>query len=171
MQFACFSSTIEPEAILESWEQYVRKLVKNPADIRLHARVAKPGSRTFQYVSQQLCPAELFSYSFLKGKSQADLAVLKASIRLAGGYLRTRSDTVPGILTYTTRVFAFVPHGDTRSGFIQDTDRYALNRYEAYFENCLYSQVLEFILPPNEVAGLLTRLKENPGVEAASYAF
>lgn len=169
VQFVCFTSHLEPGAFIEVWEPYARLLVKNPAEILLQEGIDEKNNHRFIYVSQHTSNAGDFSFAFIKGKSRAHFPEHKARIKLAGGYLPVKAASPSALSKSDVKVMAFIPSNDTALDFYKGLSCNHLNIYEAYFESCSYSYVLEFYLHKQDAPALLSQLHSRPGTEAAVY--
>lgn len=169
VQFVCFTSHLEPEAFAEVWQPYARLLVKNPADIILQEGVEENNGNKFTYVSQHSCSTSDFSFAFIKGKSRAHFPEHKARIKLAGGYMPVQLGSPAVKSKNDVKVMAFIAPGENDLDFYRGLPCHYLNIYEAYFESCAFSYVLEFFLHRQDAPALLAQLQLRPGAEAALY--
>jgi hypothetical protein len=169
VQFVCFTSPLEPAGFMEMWEPYAKLLVNDPSKILLQEGVADKDRTLFSYVSQHVSNATDFKFAFMKGKTKSHFPEQKARIKQAGGYLPVQLQTSYNKAKDDVKVMAFVAHGETDLDFYRTQTFRHLNIYEAYFENCAYSYVMEYFLQKLEAPALLARLKARHGVEAAVY--
>ena len=169
VQFICFTSLLEPAEFKEMWESYASFLVDDPANILLQEGIVEKNGNKFNYVLQHVCSAADFRFAFMKEKSKMHLPEHKARIKQAGGYIPVQLQSTYNNVKDDARVVVFVAHGETELEFYRGQSFHYLNIYEAYFENCAYSYVMEFFLNKQEVPELLAQLKTRHGVEAALY--
>jgi hypothetical protein len=169
VQFVCFTSTLEPEKFIEIWEPYAKQIVNDSSKIILQEGIAEKNGNRFNYVSQHRCSAADFSFAFMKEKRKMHFPEQRARIMQAGGYQQMQDQPEFTKEKNDIRVMAFVAQGEYDLEFF---DRQAFNRvniYEAYFENCAYSYVMEFFLAEKDAPVLLQQLKARNGVDAGVY--
>jgi hypothetical protein len=169
VQFVCFASVLEPDEFMEMWESYASFLVDDPANILLQVGMAERNNNRFNYVLQHVCSAPDFRFAFMKEGGRSHPADNKARITQAGGYLPVQLQSPYNNVKGDTRIVAFVGHSETELDFYRGQTFHCLDIYEAYFENCAYSYVLQFFLQEQEARVLLAQLKARHGVEAALY--
>jgi hypothetical protein len=154
---------------MELWKPFASLLGKNRESILLQEKLAGNNGSRFSYISQHVCSPTDFNFAFVKGKRSTHLPENKASLKQVGGYLPIQIQSFHNKTKASTRILAFVAHGETELAFYQQQNMEHLNIYEAYFENCAYGHVMEYFLQPGEAPRLLTELNNRTGVEAALY--
>jgi hypothetical protein len=169
VQFVCFTSVLEPEEFMEMWQSYASFMVNEPANILLQEGVAEKNSNTFNYILQHACSSADFRFAFMKEGGRSHPPENKARITQAGGYMPIQLQSPYNNVKGDARIIAFVGHSETDLDFYREQTFHHLNIYEAYFENCAYSYVLEFFLQEQDAQPLLDQLKARHGVEAALY--
>jgi hypothetical protein len=169
VQFVCFTSTLEPEKFIEIWEPYAKHLVSNPESMILQEGVAEKNGNRFNYVSQHRCSAADFSFAFMKEKKKMHFPEQRARIMQAGGYQQVANQSVYTKQKNDVRVMAFLTQGETDLEFYEQQNFRHLNKYEAYFENCAYSYIMEFFMADEDAQVLVQQLKARNGVEAGIY--
>lgn len=169
VQFVCFTSPLGPEDFREVWEPFASQLVNDRKHILLKEAIPEKKGKSFTYMSQHSCRATDFRFAFMKGKGATSLPEQKATFKLAGGYLPVQSRNAYHKAKTDARIIAFVTGGEAELDFYRSQAFSHLSIYEAYYENCAYSYVLEIFLPQDDAPALLSLLKSTKGVEASRY--
>ena len=169
VQFVCFVTSLETESFISLWKPYVKQSSNNPDDFILQqAGETKPATR-FKFVSQHQCKSSDFSYAFMKGRSQMHFPEQKARIVQIGGYIPLQLQRTYKEVNGDVKVIAFLDHRETKLDFYYDQTCHHLNIYEAYFENCAYSHIIEFFVQEQDAPALVEQLKTQIGIEVALY--
>jgi hypothetical protein len=169
VQFICITSILGPEEFRDMWESYADLLVEDTTNILLQEGVTEKNGNRFNYVIQHKSSAADFRFAFMKERSRMHPPEQKARIKLAGGYFPVQLQSVYNNVKEDARIVVFVAQGETELEFYRTQSFHYLNIYEAYFENCAYSYVMEFFVRKQEAPELLAQLKARHGVEAAIY--
>ncbi|HET6994261.1 MAG TPA: hypothetical protein VFI06_04715 [Chitinophagaceae bacterium] len=169
VQFICITSILEPDEFMDMWDSYANLHVDDPANILLREGVSEKSDNKFNYVLQHVCGTADFRFAFMKERSKMHPPEQKARIKLAGGYLPLQFQSKYNNVKDDARIVVFVGHGENDLEFYRGQSFHYLNIYEAYFENCAYSYVMEFFLHKQDAPELLAQLKTRPRVEAALY--
>ena len=165
VQFVCFTTRLEPEEFIALWEPYARELGDDMEDFILQEAVAISKGNKFNYISQHQCKSADFSFTFMKGRSRSHFSEHKAKVVQAGGYYSRQVQFLHDEEKGGVKVFAFLDHHETELDFFQQQSCRHLNIYEAYFENCTYSYIMEYFIEENEVPVLVKQLKTRTGIE------
>jgi len=169
VQFICITSILEPEEFMDMWESYADLRVDDTTNILLQEGVTEKNGNRFNYVIQHKSSAADFRFAFMKERSRMHPPEQKARIKLAGGYHPVQLQSTYNNVKEDARIVVFVAQGETELEFYRTQSFHYLNIYEAYFENCAYSYVMEFFVREQEAPELLAQLKHRHGVEAAIY--
>lgn len=168
VQFVCFTSPLETDAFIEMWESFAGQPMTSKKNTLLKAALPERNGNRFTYLSQHSSGGGDFDFDFMKGSSRKLFPENKTSVKQAGGYFPLQFQ--PGQRKKgEARIIAFAEHGENELGFYRYQSFHRLNIYEAYFENCTYTYIIEFFLPVKEAPALLALIKEKAGVEAALY--
>lgn len=169
VQFVCFTSILDVEKFIPIWEPYAKMLGGDLANSLLQEGVAAKSGSRFNYVSQHVCSATDFKFAFMKERRAKHFPEYRTRIIQAGGYLPVRYHSTYNCEKDEVRIMAFLSQGENQLDFYDQEAFPRVNIYEAYFENCAYSYVMEFFVPEQEALELLQQLKARPGIEAGIY--
>lgn len=167
VQFVCFVTKLGLDEFSSVWESYAKPLLNGSS--RLQETVEGRGSKKFRYVSQHELESGEFKFSFMKGRSQEHFPEHAAKVVLAGGYLTEQFQSPRHPTKGDAKIIAFLDHSEYELDFYRQLNYRYLNIYSAYFESCLYGNVLEFYLPKADAPALLEQLTARPHTEAAMY--
>lgn len=159
-QFVCFDTSLGLEDFLPQWENFAEKYVNNRATaITLHQQDANKNK--FRYVSKNEWPSDEFQFVFQKAKVSDKFSAGLVRVVQAGGYSAVQLDFEKKAPKGEVKILAFI--NDTRT----DLDFYRtiktfhhLNIYEAYYENSLFSYVLEFFAKEANALDIVEQLKK-----------
>ena len=168
IQFICFETNIEYNGFTAIMENYIRKNKHEKEEIM----VLKTNKGRFRYVSRHIAPSADFRFTFNKGRN-SDVTATSTSLRIvqAGGYKPLQVEYYPEGKNELTEVIVFVNKEQTDiSVFGEMEHNQYLNIYEAYFESCHYSYILEFFVEESEAESLINQIKAQPlNSEASVY--
>lgn len=167
MQFVCFETRLETDTFISLWEPYAKQLLRDSGDIVLQEALAEKNRNRFKYMSQHECNRSDFQFAFMKGR--VHFRDNKAKIIQAGGYIPVQVQCQHNDVKGDVKVIAFLAANDTDMEFYHRQTYRHLNIYEAYFENCAYSYILEFFIQEPEAPALVDQLRSRRGVEVALF--
>lgn len=165
MQFVCFETTIEFDKFIGNWEHYAKKFESKEVKTSLLEQI-NVKSR-YKYVSQHMASPDELQFTFMKEKRSVILPESKIKVIQAGGYKPLHQIDKQPESSDSFKILLFVPKSVFDIEPFKQMDFLSLHIFEAYFESCNYSYVLEFIV--NESAGeeLIKEIKgilHNPDV-------
>ncbi len=164
VQFVFFDTKLETDKFVSEWEQYSRS-VDSDQDVTLQ-RSERNG--IFRYIAQHRnVPAEV-QFQFTKARRSSKIPEVEIKARQAGGYLLIQSEK-ENCHADESKVLAFFLRPTDLNAFRQLSVHGKLNIYEAYYENCAYSFVLEFFLKNKYVAELIEKLQPFEADEIGTY--
>ena len=166
VHFVGFITAIESEDFVPQWESFARNFRSRAGGISLQQLQDTGMKRRFKYLSRHDHKDGNIRFSFMKERSSVHFPDQQVRVVQAGGYARVQS--APGN-SKDVSVMVFVNHKKTDTGFYSGLSFSKLNIYQAYFENCLYSSVLEFLVPENKTAALLEELRSVEDIEVSLY--
>jgi hypothetical protein len=168
VQFVCFITNLEPADFIKKWEPVSRKLA---ADCESMLQESITGKAKYKYILQHEGSAVDFRLSFMKNRSRESSPEHRARLVHAGGYTPVQFQSLHSAIEDDVKVLAFIDHKETDvdlTFYHQQVYRY-LNIYQAYYESCAYSYVLEFYIQQYDAPALIAQLKTRSGVEVSSY--
>jgi hypothetical protein len=165
VQFVCFETNIDFEKFIGHWEHYAKKFESKEVKTSLLEQV-NVKSR-YKYISQHMASPDELQFTFMKEKRSVILPESKIKIIQAGGYKPLQQHVNQPESSDTFKVILFVPKSVYDIEPFKKMAFHSLHIFEAYFESCNYSFVLEFIV--NESAGdeLMKEIKDilhNPDI-------
>jgi hypothetical protein len=142
--------------------------LKARAEPVLH-QLTTEGRKKFRYISQHEGSEGDFLFNFMKERHSEHFPEHNVRVVHAGGYfplqVKKRFTGENDI-----KLIAFISHKETDIDFYRQLPSYShLNIYEAYYESCVYSYVMEFFVPENNATELEQLLKQRPGIETGIY--
>jgi len=155
VQFVCFVTNLKIDEFMGIWESYAKRLGA-AGEVMLQETASVKGKNKFRYV-------------FMKGRNEDDFPEHNGKVINAGGYSAVQMQCHHNDIKNDVKVMAFLDHRETDLDFFyQQTFRH-LNIYEAYYESCTYSYILEYFVQEADAALLVEQLKTRAGIEAAVY--
>ena len=166
VQFVSFETILDIEPFLVQWEQY-RRSVNSDQDVTLQQSSHKG---LFRYIAQHRSTDSEHQFVFLRTRKHSHVPEAEIRTKQAGGYSILQEERGDDTHTGESKIFVFLTGND--SGMDQYRNmpiKFKLNIYEAYYENCLYSYILEFFVKKELVAGLLEGIKQYTTAETGNY--
>jgi hypothetical protein len=156
VQFVCFETTVDSDEFKLQWEQY-SKLVSNDQEVILQQEVDRKS--IFRYVSQHRCYADDFQFIFKKGRRSAHSPEIEMKVKEAGGYTAVQVESRHETNLNESKIFVFISAADINLEVYRNLSYYQyLNIYQAYYESCTYSYILEFFVENIQAAHLMEQL-------------
>jgi hypothetical protein len=169
VQFVCFITNLDQEKFMVKWEPYASQFMATSKGITLQKAVEGNNKRKFDYVSQHECSTENFRFDFMKERNSEHFPEHTAKVIQAGGYIPVQIQCVHDEKKEDVKIMAFITNPETDFSFYHRQTYRHLNIYEAYFESCAYSYIMEFFIQETDAAALVKELKTKSGVEAVIY--
>lgn len=157
VQFVVFETTLDTKAFFMQWEQY-KQLMDRDWDVTLQQNILKNGK--FKYISQHKSSSAEFQFVFKKERRAPQFQEAEVRKKLAGGYSFLQLESVGEMKADESKIFVFIedPVTDLDS-FRHFSVHGRLNIYEAYFENCQFTYILEFFVKNEYASDVLQQLK------------
>lgn len=168
VHFVGFATTLPFEDFNPLWESCLKRLNVSSQKVILDETIQEQKG-TFKYISQHEHSSADFKFAFMKESTRANFPNQKVRVVQAGGYMAVQFQPFPTKTKGMVKIIAFTSQGDNELDFYQQQSFLQLNVYEAYFENCKYSHVLEYLVNEKDAPALFTELKTRPGIEVALY--
>lgn len=166
VQFVCFETNLEFEKFIVNWEHYAKKFESKEVKTNLLEQIEGVKSK-FKYVSQHIAPQDELQFTFMKEKKSVILPESKIKVVQAGGYKPLQIQSSHQQDPESTKLLLFLSKSVYDIAPFKKLACQSLNVYEAYFESCNYSYILEFFVSENEIEGLLAEIRNivhNPEV-------
>lgn len=156
VQFVCFETTVDTDEFKVQWEQY-SKLVSNDQEVTLQQEVER--KNIFRYVSQHRCLANDFQFIFKKGRRSAHSPEVEMKVKEAGGYSALQVECNHETEMNESKIFVFISATDINLRVYRDLLAYQyLNIYQAYYESCAFTYILEYFVKDIQAAHLMEQL-------------
>jgi len=157
VQFVAFETTLDSEAFFTQWEQYKQSMDRN-WNATLQQHTLKNGR--FKYVSQHRCSSGDFQFVFKKERRSPKFPEVEVRKKLAGGYSILQRECSSEMKSDESKILVFIldPTTDLDS-FRHFSVHGKLNIYEAYYENCQFTYILEFFVKDEYASDVLQQLK------------
>lgn len=169
IHFVGFITGIEPEDFVAQWEQYARHFKTRSGGMFLQQQLEPETKYRFRYISRHEYRDSDIRFSFMQERSSEHFPEQQVKVVQAGGYSPLQVECrYPGN-TKDVTVMVFVSQKKNDNSFYQQLTYHKLNIYEAYYENCLYSYILEFLVAEADVSEILRQLKLLPDIEVSVY--
>jgi hypothetical protein len=166
VHFVCFETTLDTEQFIKRWEEYSRS-VNSDLDVTLQ-KSEKDG--TFTYVAQHRCDAGELQFFFTKTARSSRIRRVEIKTNQAGGYSILQAERMNNAGADESKVFAFLIYPQANLNIYRQLHAHSkLNIYEAYYENCKYAYILEFIVKNKYAAELMEQLKRYNVAEIGIY--
>lgn len=168
-QFVCFVTNLDFEEFVIKWELYAKRFMHKRVETTLQEQ--SQGKQKFKYISQHQWSQEDFQFSFMEGrKSSEHFPEHNVKVMQAGGYTALQIECPHNEPNGNIKVMAFISPNEHDIDFYKRSPSYRhLNIYEAYYESCTYSYIMEFFAEETELADLLLQLRTRTGIEVGIY--
>jgi len=166
VHFVSFETALDREQFIKRWEDY-NWSVNVDRDITL-LQSEKKGM--FRYIAQHRCAAGGLSFMFTKAAKSPRLRRVEIKTNLLGGYSILQEEQKNNTHTNDSKIFVFVVSSMVDLNVYKRlSGQCKLNIYEAYYENCQYSYILEFFVRNKDVTELLEQLQQYDAAEIGMY--
>jgi hypothetical protein len=169
VQFVCFVTNLSGDEFAPQWEKFAAKLKSGKTESELQQQTSHTKNR-FRYISKHEWHEQDIQFSFMKNKKTEHFPEHSVRVVQVGGYVPMQIKKKSASSDDVVKLIAFIGHNEYDIDFYTQLPQARnLNIYQAFYENCTYSYVLEFFVPENDVAELLLTLKQRTGVETGVY--
>lgn len=163
--FVGFITRLEPPAFVDQWSHYATGSENGSNLFVLQETGAKAGK--YKYVSRHEFGEQSFRFSFMKTRDSEHFPEQKARVIMFGGYI---PEETAGRTTGKRRIRALFTSDRIELDAYRLLAPGALTIYQPFYENCLFSYILEFFVQDNKVDELVDELtKKNEAVDIAVY--
>ncbi|MFI5185184.1 MAG: hypothetical protein ACHQF0_00505 [Chitinophagales bacterium] len=166
VHFVCFETGLDSEGFIAQWEQFTR-----PANTIQEVTLQQSEKNgLFKYIAQYRCIAGEFDFVFSRARRSPFSSVTPIRIEQSGGYSILQFQRMNDAKPDESKVFAFLINSNADlSVYNKMLPSCKLNIYEAYYENCRYTYILEFFIKSELTAELLQQLKQHGVTEIRAY--
>jgi len=157
-QFVGFETSVNLDNFTEQWENFARKFFRQDIHTIILQQQVKTRNR-FKYVSMNEWPQDYFCFSFMEGRGSDYFPDHRVKVVQAGGYAPVQVElTTPS--AQDVKVMVFLHEEENSKPTYHKWPYNHLNVYQAYYQSCLYSSILEFYTGEEQAPELYTLLKK-----------
>jgi len=162
VHFVRFETRLNTEEFIKRWEDYSWS-VNSDRDITLQ-QSEKNGE--FKYIAQHRCTTGGLNFMFTKAARSPRIRRIEIRANLIGGYSILQEEQKNNIHTTESKILVFLMSASVDLNVYKRLPVHnKLNIFEAYYENCQYSYILEFFVKNKDVTELLEQLKQYDAAE------
>jgi hypothetical protein len=159
VQFVGFETSVALDDFTSVWEKFAKRFFRQDIhEITLQQQVATRSR--FKYLSRNEWSEDNFQFSFMGGRGSDYFPDHRVKVIQAGGYAGTQIEHTEHPENGIIQVLAFIAEENPKLDACRKLPHKYLNIYEAYYQSCLYSKILEFYVPEAEAGDLITELKK-----------
>jgi len=157
VQFVGFETNIEPDEFIVNWEPYAKQFASKDIEVTLEKQSGS--THRFKYLSQHKWPDVDFQFVFMKGRHSEHFPECHVKVVHAGGYIPVQIECAHDSDEHDVKLIVFIRNPETDIALYKKLPSYrCLNIYQAYFESCLYSYILEFFAEETQVPDLVKQI-------------
>jgi hypothetical protein len=169
VQFVCFVTNLDLEKFAPVWEGFAKPFMGKKEEPSLQQLIAETKAK-FRYVSQHEWPDHDLAFRFMNDRKSESFPEQQVRVVQIGGYVPLQFKKRNDADESQVRLIAFISHNEMDIDFYQQLPLNGhLNIFQAYYESCTYSYVLEFFVPEMDAEELMLQLKQRPGIDAGIY--
>lgn len=168
VQFVCFETPVEPDVFISQWQQY-NDLMQIKQEVTLQ-QTSLYKSR-YQFISQHKYYVDETNFIFKKGKRSSHILEVEMRIKEIGGYSLYQAEYNQDSEEDESKVLLFLNCNEADLKFFRNIpDYHYLNIYQAYYESCNYTYILEYFIENIYCEQLIEFVKsENRNAEIGMY--
>jgi len=168
IQFVGFTTSLRPNEFVKEWDLYAKRYPDKPTATSL-LQQSFTRSR-FNYVSKHHWPIDDFQFSFTNKRRSDFFHEQHVKVVQAGGYVELGKNFIPEAQSDLLVILAFIDHNENDFEYYDELKHVShLNKYQAFYENCLFGRVYEFFTTEENWPSLLAALKMKKGNESGLY--
>ena len=156
VQFVSFETTVATNEFKAQWEEY-NKLVAGKQQVTLQQEI--DGKNLNRYLSQHRFEEDDIQFSFRKERRSAHSHEIEMRIKEAGGYSPLQLECDHESAANDCKVFVFLTTAPELGLYKELLSYQYLNIYQAYYESCAYTYILEFFVENKHLSHLIEQLK------------
>lgn len=156
VQFVSFETSVATNEFKAQWEEY-NKLVTGKQEVTLQQEV--DGKNMYRYLSQHRFHEDDIQFTFKKERRSAHNPEVEMRVKEAGGYSVLQLECDHETCANDCKIFVFLSTTPELQLYKELLSYQYLNIYEAYYESCAYTYILEFFVDNKQVPQLIEQLK------------
>lgn len=157
-QFVGFETTVNLDDFTSQWENFARKFFKQDIHSITLQQQVRSKSR-FRYMSMNEWPQDNFRFSFMDGRGSDYFPDHRVKVVQAGGYTPIHLEC-ENHAHHDMKLLVMVNEEDISRNVLDKMPCHYLNIYQAYYQSCLYSHIIEFFAEDGDAPELLDRIKK-----------
>jgi len=158
VQFVSFESTTTTNEFIAQWEEYNNAVIGEQEATLQQERNGKNLSR---YLSQHSFDEAETQFSFKTRRRSANSHEVEMHIKQAGGYSVLQLECDHETEANECKVFVFLSKTPELQLYKELLGYQYLNIYQAYYESCTHTYILEFFVDNLHVAQLIEQLQSH----------
>ncbi len=166
VQFVCFETKLNKEEFVKRWGQFGHSLNSN-TDVTLQ-QSEKDG--VFKYIAQHRLASDELEFKFSSEGRTSRIVQIPIRTTQAGGYSVLQTKRSHDTASNESKVFVFftTPKVDLNiyKKLFAGGD---LNIYQAYYENCKFTYILEYYTKTKDAAQVLQQLSDHDIADIGIY--
>jgi hypothetical protein len=168
VQFVGFITTLDFDKFATRWDYYVKMLNTSPKQASL--RKQHGASSRYKYISKHSGIQGNFRFSFMNKRESEHFPEHNAKVVHMGGYQAVQMESSRVDKSKHASVLVFIKGREIELGHYRKLQGYQkLNIYQAYFENCVYTYIMEFFVKEDDAKDFISALGLGIADEAALY--
>lgn len=156
VQFVSFETAVSTDEFRAQWNEY-NKLVPGQTEFSLQQEME--GKNQSRYLSQHMFDEDDIQFTFKKERRSAHSHEIEMRIKEAGGYSVVQVECDHETGANNSKVFVFLSTFPDLQLYKELLSYQYLNIYQAYYESCTYTYILEFFVENRHVPQLIDQLK------------
>jgi hypothetical protein len=169
VQFVGFITTLEFDDFITRWDSFAKRFTKK--NVKTTILELNGAKSRYKYLSQHQWPQEDFQPAFMeKKRSESFPEHTVKSVQFGGYSLFAQTGSGKATDKGLVKVMAFISQNENDVDFYKNLDAVrSLTIYQAYYESCSYSYVMEYLAEEAGAPALIEQLKARHGNEVAAY--
>ena len=156
-QFVGFETTVNLDDFTSQWENFARKFFKQDIHAITLQQQVKFKNR-FKYMSLNEWPQDNFRFSFMEGRGSDYFPDHRVKVVQVGGYTPVHLECESHL--HEVKIILLVNEEDVSEKAFLKMPYHFLNIYQAYYQSCLYSHIIELFTEDGNAPELYDRLKK-----------
>lgn len=166
VHFVYFETALDPQQFISKWEHYLRS-ANSDVDVILQQ---SQKNNSFKYIAEHRCTAEEFQFIFSKAAKTTRSKEVEIRTKHLGGYLILQEENTNDAKSDESKLFVFLNYSNKDFNLYKKMQfPIKLNIYEAYYENCAYTYILEYFVKNKYVEQLTDQMQQFNAIDVEIY--
>lgn len=158
-QFVGFETAVNLDDFTSQWENFAKKFFKQDIHAVTLQQQIKSKNR-FRYMSMNEWPQDSFRFSFMEGRGSDYFPDHRVKVVQAGGYQQVHREC-NNCAHDEIKILLMLDEGEAHRSAFNNMPFHHVNIYQAYYQSCLYSNIMEFFAEESQASELLDQLKKH----------